>query len=355
MIARTAECPETRALETVKYLDPLRAPHCVGAAEMARELQAYLTGALPRSEALVEATRGLERKRVTLEECEAQRVEDATAAIALQKAAGLDFISDGQLNWQDLFRPIVEACEGLEGGALTRWFDNNTFYRKPTVIGDLTLHSGLPHEYFRTRLLNGYAWHVILPGPYTFARASEAPGHLGTLEERLDATAKLLRQAARWCIERGARHLQFSEPWLVYQPPKKRGLEAVASAYASLTKGLNADTLLSTYFGDLKGVYPDVLDFSVDAIGIDLTATNLTDLKEHDFDKGAVLGLVDGRNSLVETPGGIVALAEEAQAVLDPDFLAIAPTCELELCPRQVAEEKVKVLGRALELGREKL
>jgi methionine synthase II (cobalamin-independent) len=79
------------------------------------------------------------------------------------------------------------------------------------------------------------------------------------------------------------------------------------------------------------------------------------DLKEHDFDKGAVLGVVDGRNSLVETPAEIVALAEEAQGVLDPDFLAIAPTCELELCPRPVAEEKVKALGQALELGREKL
>ena len=322
---------------------------------MTRDLQAFLTGALPRSEALVEATRGLERKRVTPEACEAQRVEDATAAIELQDAAGLDFISDGQLNWQDLFRPIVEACKGLEGGALTRWFDNNTFYRKPTAVGELALHSGLPHEFFRTRLLNGHAWHVILPGPYTFARAAEGAGHAAGFEERLDATAKLLRQAARWCADRGARHIQFSEPWLVYQPPKKRQLAAAAAAYATVTKGLNADTVLSTYFGDLKGVYPDILDFSVDAIGIDLTATNLSDLKEHDFDKGAVLGVVDGRNSLVETPAEIVALAAEAQDVLDPDFLAIAPTCELELCPRSVADEKVKALGRALELGRESL
>jgi len=320
-----------------------------------RELEAYLSGALPRSEALVEATRSLDRKRITPMECEEVRSEDVRSAIATQRGAGLTLLTDGQLNWQDLFRPLVESSEGLEAGALTRWFDNNTFYRKPTVVGDLALSDGLPHDYFRTRALEGAPWKAILPGPYTLARAAEEESGGPPRGERIEGLAGVLKRAARWCVERGAKQVQFSEPWLVYEKPSEEDLEAAARAYAAVAKGLRAETVLFTFFGNLKRVFPAVLDFPVDAIGFDLTATNIRDLKDHAFDKGAVLGTLDGRNSLVESPAEIVELARHAQDDLDPDWLALSPTCELELCPRSVAERKVAALGAALALGRESL
>ncbi len=322
---------------------------------MARELEAYLTGAFPRSEALVEATRSLDRKRISPQECEEIRGRDVRAVIALQRAAGLSYLTDGQLNWQDLFRPVVEACSGLEAGALMRWFDNNTFYRKPSVVGEVAVENGMPQDYFRVRQLEGEPWKAVLPGPYTFARAAEESTGAPARRERIATAAKVLKHASRWCVERGAKQVQFSEPWLVYEKIPRDDLEAVADAYAAVAKGLRAETVLLTFFGNLKRVFPDVLDFPVDAIGFDLTATNIGDLKSHAFDKGAVLGALDGRNSLVEAPSDVVDLAKHAQKELDPDWLAIGPTCGLELCPRPVAERKVEALGRALTLGRESL
>lgn len=303
----------------------------------------------------MEATRSLDRKRISPQEAEEIRTEDAKAAVAVQREAGLTFVTDGQLNWQDLFRPTVEWCEGLEPGALMRWFDNNTFYRKPEVVGDLTIHNGLGHDFFRARLVEGLPWKVILPGPYTLARASEDAASAPRRTERIGELAALIKQVARWCADRGAKQVQFSEPWLVYGPVKREDLEATGEAYAVVSKGLRAETVLQTYFGSLKRVYEDLLDFPVDALGIDLTATNLRDLSGHSFDKGAVLGVIDGRNSLVESPKDVVDVAAEASEALDPDWVAIAPSCELELCPRVVADKKVEALGRALELGREQL
>lgn len=323
---------------------------------MARELEAYLTGALPRSEALVEATRSLDRKRMTPQECEEVRSADVQQAVSLQRKAGLTLVTDGQLNWQDLFRPLVEACAGgLEAGTLTRWFDNNTFYRKPAVVGELALHEGLSHLYFRTRALDGAPWKAILPGPYTLARAAEEEKGAPPRAKRIEAFAELVKGASRWCVERGARQIQFSEPWLVYEKVTEEDLEAAAKAYGIVTKGLRAESVLFAFFGNLKHIFPAVLDFPVDAIGFDLTSTNVRDLKDHAFDKGAVLGALDGRNSLIETPAEIVELARHAQEELDPDWLALGPTCELELCPRPVAERKVEALGAALALGRESL
>jgi 5-methyltetrahydropteroyltriglutamate--homocysteine methyltransferase len=303
----------------------------------------------------VEATRSLDRKRITPQEAEEVRGDDVRKVVEIQRQAGLTYLTDGQLNWQDLFRPIAEACSGLEAGALMRWFDNNTFYRKPTVVGEVAVHDGLPSDYFRVREVDGAAWKVVLPGPFTFARALEEETGAPPRAERIAAAAGILKRASRWCVDRGAKQVQFSDPWLVYEKIPRGDLEATSDAYEAISKGLRAETVLFTFFGDLKRVFPDVLDFRVDAIGIDLTATNLNDLSSHAFDKGVVLGVLDGRNSHVETQGEIVALAKHAKDTLDPDWIGIGPSCELELCPRPVAERKVEALGKALTLGREEL
>lgn len=320
---------------------------------MPKILEASLSGIFPRSEELVEATRGMDRRRVSPEDCEVARQADATAVVAAQRAARFAHVTDGQLSWQDLFRPLVDASNGLTAGALTRWFDNNTFYRRPQVRGELTLHRGLGHEHFRTRTVDGSPWKVVLPGPYTFTRAAEGPGEAGKRIDRIGEFGGLLRRAARWCTDRGARQVQFSEPWMVWQPMGREEVRATEQAFETITRGLRAQTVLFPYFGDLKRAYPDVLDFPVDAVGIDLTETDLGELDAHAFDKGAVLGAVNGRNSLVEKPEDIVDVAARALEVLEPDWVALAPSCELELVPRSVAAEKVQVLGRACELGRQ--
>lgn len=320
---------------------------------MPKLLEASLSGIFPRSEALIEATRNLDRRRTTLEECEAVRQADASRVVEVQRAAGLAYVTDGQLSWQDLFRPLVEASSGLSAGALTRWFDNNTFYRRPQVRGELTLHKGLGHEHFRTRTVDGSSWKVVLPGPYTFARAAEGPGERAKRIDRISEFGGLLRRAARWSTDRGARQVQFSEPWMVWEPLSREEMRATEQAFETITKGLRAQTVLFPYFGNLKAAYPDVLDFPVDAVGIDLTETDLKELDAHSFDKGAVLGAVNGRNSLVENPKALADLAARALEALEPDWVALAPSCELELLPQPVAEEKVRVLGRACQFGRD--
>ncbi|MEE9592860.1 MAG: hypothetical protein V3W28_04685, partial [Thermoplasmata archaeon] len=128
-------------------------------------VEAYLNGIFPRSEALVAATRGLDRGRVTEAEAQETLEGDVRDLVRLQLQAGLDYVSDGLLNWQDLFRPFTEAWEGLELGGLTRWFDNNSFYRQPVINAPVQTHS-LGKEFLHVGLLpNGQPWQAVLPGP----------------------------------------------------------------------------------------------------------------------------------------------------------------------------------------------
>src|SRR5437763_16790815 len=90
-----------------------------------------MPGIYPRSEALVQATRDLDRGRTTPEAVDEQVERDLAEVVSAQQAAGLDLLADGMLRWQDHFRPLLEAADGLETGALTRFLDTNTFYRAP--------------------------------------------------------------------------------------------------------------------------------------------------------------------------------------------------------------------------------
>src|SRR5437870_4295704 len=117
---------------------------------------AYQHGIYPRSESVVAATRGVERGRVSPGEVDAAFVDDLREFVDVQLGAGLDYFSDGLLRWQDIFRPLVDATSGLEARTLVRWFDNNSFFRAPEVVGPLTNSSSVPEV---------FAWDEDIPTP----------------------------------------------------------------------------------------------------------------------------------------------------------------------------------------------
>src|SRR5919107_6084058 len=115
------------------------------------EVRAYVPGIYARSEELVQATRDLDRGRTTKEAVEEQREADMRSFLDAQREARLDYLSDGLLNWQDVFRPFGEAARGLAAGPLTRLLNTNTFFRAPAVTEEAPkLVEPLGEPYFST-------------------------------------------------------------------------------------------------------------------------------------------------------------------------------------------------------------
>ena len=130
-------------------------------------MRAFAPGIYPRSEALVQATRDLERGRTSPKAVAEQGERDFQELVSVQRAADLSFLSDGMLGWQDLFRPLAEAAEGLDARPLTRFLDTNTFYRGVLVDGEPRLRNPLPPPDLPDR-----EWIGTLPSPLAFARAA---------------------------------------------------------------------------------------------------------------------------------------------------------------------------------------
>ena len=308
-------------------------------------LEAYLNGIFPRSEALIAATRGLDRGRVSEAEAQETLERDARELITLQVEAGFGYVSDGLLNWQDLFRPLVEAWEGLELGGLTRWFDNNTFYRQPVLSAPLIPHA-MGKEFTQVESLpDSHIWQAVLPGPYTFLSLAENH-HYGSPREALHALTRGLGTVGRALQEEGFRLLHFQEPGLAVNPPDVDGLADLKEAYGDL-RVAGTETALHLFFGSAQSLLPDLLDFPVDLLGLDLYQEDLDQLKDLDFTKTLVCGCVDARNSHLEEPDEVAGLVARLRERLDPSGLVLAPNADLEFLPRSVARAKVKVLGAA--------
>lgn len=309
-------------------------------------IDAYLTGIFPRSEALIAATRGYDRKRVTAEDVEEKLLEDIVSLARLQLEEGFGYTSDGLLNWQDIFRPFVEAWDGLSPGPLTRWFDNNTFFRQPIIVGDIEARP-LSGDYFRFDLTSlGKRLKAVLPGPYTFMSLAENRHYRGTSDAMI-SIAQAMSDVCRRLTAQGYAHLQFSEPSLVVTPPAEDFWSDVNEAYALLRSSTRAELSVQLFFGPAVPITRNLLNLPVDTVGIDIYEEDLKELSDVGFDKGLACGCVDARNSLLESPDEIVRMVSKVEDDLAPPTLVLCPNADLQFLPRTVAERKLRALGGA--------
>jgi len=291
-------------------------------------VEAFAPGIYPRSEELVQATRDLDRGRTTQEAVDAQVDRDLQLLVAAQQEAGLDLLSDGMLRWQDLFRPFVEAAEGLERGALTRFLDTNTFYRAPHADGTAPrLAEPLADEYIAPLPTERL---VTLPSPFALSLGTGIDPRTiaeGVLRPQIDAL--------------GAELVVLSEPFLA------RAEDADVEGLALALEVLHGGPPLALWitFSDAGGLLARGLaELPVDAIGVDFYSTSIDALPER-FGKYLLAGVLDARNSLVEDPPEIASFA--AQLEQRVERVALVPNGDLQYVSEPIAREKLARLGQA--------
>lgn len=304
-------------------------------------LEAYQHGIYPRSERLVRATRDLDRGRTNEASVQDEYRRDTDELVAIQRAAGLDYLYDGQLSWQDHFRPFVEHSDGLATGALTRWFDTNSFFRAPVVTGALSIEApGVPVA----GVGGGDRLVACLPSPYAFSRAAQVDGDRDDL--MLDLARDVLRPVAARAVAAGAALLHFEDPWLAYFGPDGDVWSALGKSIEEVRAGLDVTVVFHTYFGDAAPFFDELRGLPVDAVGFDLFATD-TDALRPGGDKACLLGCFDGRSSVVERPEEIVRVVSRLLDRLEPPGCFLSSSGDLQLVSEQLARRKVEALGEA--------
>jgi 5-methyltetrahydropteroyltriglutamate--homocysteine methyltransferase len=304
-------------------------------------LPAQLTGIFARSKELIRATRDFDRKRCSIQELEKVRSEDVKRIIALQK--GFEFISDGGLLWQDILRPFTQAS-GIELGPLARFFETNTFYRRPVIVDKISFDAKTINNFIYLDLLPSNR-KVILPGPVTFCGLSENRYYKKGF---VIAVAEMLAEEVKHLTRNGVRAVQFSEPYLAYCGAKmsKKDINQAKIAYETIASvGNSIELSIHTYFGDFSAI-SYIVKFPVDAVAIDLTSTNLKNLKL-ETDKKIGLGCIDAANSLLENTKDVIKLVRSLVQRLHLKNFYLCPNCGLDFLPYPIAEKKVEILKAA--------
>ncbi len=303
----------------------------------------FLVGIYPRSEGLIKGFRALAKGRLSMEELRKRILEEAENVVSLQSDLGAEYVIDGLLDWHDLLRPFAERWEEVELNGLARWFDNNTFYKKP-IIGSVSRKGSILGRYFHPEIIRNARPKLILPDPYTFTALSEIKVKF---EDALFSVAKALNEEAveiESRVELG--QIQLSAPYLVWRRLDQDSLELARQAVGETVKGVKCEKMIHLFFGDALNVMPAILDFPLDVFGFDLTSTNIRELSEYSLDSGVALGIIDGRNSMMEREEPILRKVELYLSRSEPRRLYLTPSCDLEFLPPSVAEEKVRLISR---------
>jgi 5-methyltetrahydropteroyltriglutamate--homocysteine methyltransferase len=297
------------------------------------ELKAYAPGIYPRSDALVQATRDLDRGRTTQDAVEQQVERDFGELVTVQEQAGLALLSDGLLRWQDHFRQLAERTDGLDARPLTRFLDTNTFFRAVLVTGKPRLRDPLAAPDLPTG-----RWLATLPAPSSLSQA--AGKEVSAQALAADVLAPQIEAYSR----AGCALVVLTDPFLA------RGGD-IGEAVAALSE-LPRDVPLALQlpFGDAEGVLEGLAEAPVGAIGVDFYATSLDSVPEN-YPKEIMAGVIDSRSSALEDPAEIGQFAHALTARATAG-VSLGPNGDLQFVPEPIAREKIARLGRAqLELG----
>ncbi len=279
-------------------------------------------------------------------------------AIDQQQSAGLDRIVEGQLRWDDMLAHPLVVADSVETGGIVRYYDNNNFYRDPVVTGPLAATGDVAAELDAAasdHLGGSDQLQAVLPGPYSLADLA-TDEYYGDRAALLDAVTDLLADEVAQFPR--VETLFLLEPSLAVNPPgdgpDERASEAVDAVADAVGPG--TDVVVHTYWDALEEkVYAHLMDADVEAIGFDLVSNpdrSVYLAGEYGTRDEVALGLVDGQNTLVESPETIRERVEWFTDQSGEDFGTVYATANTELfyLPVNKFEAKLAALADAADL-----
>jgi 5-methyltetrahydropteroyltriglutamate--homocysteine methyltransferase len=270
--------------------------------------------------------------------------------VALQQDAGLDRVVEGQARWDDMLAHPLTVHDNVSPGGIVRYYDNNNFYRDPVVEGELTFSGDLAGDLETAAGLTDDL-QAVVPGPYSLADLA-TDEHYGDGADFQAAVADFLAGEVE-AFPEAVETVFLLEPSLVENAPGDGADERASEAVDTVAGATDADVVAHPYWGALdEKVHAHLLDADVDAIGYDLVADhddNVYNVAEYGTKDSVALGVVDGQNTLVESPDTVRERVDWFEDQVPNDFEDVYVTANTGLfyLPVNRFEEKLRALGAA--------
>lgn len=297
--------------------------------------------------------------RISVEHLEEAQNDATLIALDDQHRAGVDIVTDGEMRRESYSNRFANALTGIDldnpGEAIDR---TGKAVPVPRVTGPIQ-RSG-PVEVPFVAFLKAHTDKPIkltLPGPFTMTQQAQNDYYPddGSLAM---AYAEAVNEEMKALFAAGIDIIQLDEPY-VQARPEAANEYAVAAINRAL-EGATGTTVLHVCFGYGKHVadkpkgyaFLDELDRSVaDEISLECAQPKLKlDLVQGLPSKRVHVGVIDLRDTTVETPQLVAERIQAALEYLPPERLVVAPDCGMKYLSREVAFSKLSsmVAGRNL-------
>jgi 5-methyltetrahydropteroyltriglutamate--homocysteine methyltransferase len=289
------------------------------------------------------------RERGEIQDAEWQAVEDAVTreVIAEQVAAGIELPTDGQIRWYDPMSHVTRPLANVAINGLLRFFDTNFYFRQPVVRGPIARRGPILLRDYEVARAAAAPNEIkpVLTGPYSLAQGSILEGGYRNRHALARAYAEVLAEEIAALAGAGARLIQVDEPYFLQHP---EDADVVRETFALLAAARGSARLAcTTYFGDALPVFDELMALPADVLGLDFTYSPklATRIAETGTARTLALGLIDGRNTKLETAAAVYPVLDRVLPRLG-DTAYLTPSCGLEFLPRDRARAKLETMAR---------
>ena len=284
-------------------------------------------------------------------------------AIKDQEVAGVDLITDGELQRDNMIDYFVERLPGvqIDLGSKRFYYDfYESVVRSKLASGPL----GLADEVRFLHRFTERQGKVAVSGPHTLVKRVQNRYYPSEEAFALDL-ARVLNTELRELVRAGATHIQIDEPYYSGFP---EDLPWAIRAVNAMVESVDATIYLHICYGNRYGkpswegsyryLFPAILEANVDLVSLEFARRGDEDLqlfKEFSPRFSLGLGVVDVKIQDVESPGFVADRIRRALEVVPPEKLVVNPDCGCLHLPRDVAFNKLCAMVEGASLVRSEL
>ena len=306
-----------------------------------------------------------------------EAIRDAvTAAIADQVRAGIDVITDGEQTRFDFNLSFYAFLDGLELERVPRRrlgppaHDQRGLHR---IVGELRAPRGLGvvEEFERLRELApaDARLKASVPGPYTLAGRIEPSGDYPDRYAVTEALVPIVRDELTRLVDVGCENVTVDEPSMSCYAWRE-DVARLVDIFNRTVEPVVGKTYLGTHlcFGNFKAraaaprryapMFPAFLELDVDELHLEMASREFAELdliEEIGRFRDVGVGIVDVKNSYVESADDVVARIDACLRFVAPERLSVSPDCGLSQTARWVARGKLAALVEGARRARASL
>jgi 5-methyltetrahydropteroyltriglutamate--homocysteine methyltransferase len=285
------------------------------------------------------------------------------AAIKDQETAGVDIVSDGEAQRDNMIDYFIERLPGVQVdlGSKRFYYD---FYES-TVSSKLASGSlGLSDEARFLKRFTERRGKISISGPHTLVKRIRNT-YYPTEEAFAHDLARIFNFEMKELVAAGITDLQIDEPYYSGFP---EDLPWAVKAINTMVDGVNANVTLHVCYGNRYGkpslegsyryLFPTLLEAKVQAISLEFARRGDEDLelfREFNVPFKLGFGVIDVKSQDIESPALVADRIRRALQVVPAERLVINPDCGLVRLPREVALNKLTAMVEGARIVRKEL